>query len=88
MICACADSRALLVIRRGAWDSFSPTFLQRSSVCGAPFSSMMVAYLLFASGHELLLQRPVTLCLLRQKFCFSVFDLKLQWTWPTTCRYR
>ena len=30
------------------------------------------------------MQRPVTLCLLRQKFCFSVLERKLQWTWPTT----
>lgn len=48
---------------------------------------MIVAYLLFASGQELLLQSPVTLCLLRQKFCFSVLALKLQWTWPMTCEH-
>lgn len=33
-----------------------------------PFSSLIVAYLLFASGQELLLHNPVTLYSLRQKF--------------------
>ena len=52
---------------------------------------MMVAYLLFASGQELLLHNPVTLCLFRQKFCVSppcifVETLKLQWWWLITCQ--
>ena len=41
-----------------------------------------------ASGHELRLHSPVTLCGLRQKFAFSVLDLKEQWPWLMTCGER
>jgi len=34
------------------------------------------------------LHRPVTLCGLRQKFCFSVLLLKEQWPWLMTCSGR
>lgn len=41
-------------------------------------SSLMVAYLLLASGHDERLHKPVTLYSLRQKFCVLVLALKLQ----------
>lgn len=55
----------------------------------------MVAYRLLASGHDCRLQRPVTLCSLRQKVCLVDFwclslpgslSLKEQNCWFITCQ--
>jgi hypothetical protein len=50
-----------------------------------PHSSRIVAYLLFARGHDDLLQRPVTLYSFLQKFCVFVLTLYVQWPWLMTC---
>lgn len=50
-----------------------------------PFSSLIVAYRLFASGQELRLQRPLTLYSFRQKFCVLVLTLYVQWPLLITC---
>ena len=42
-----------------------------------PFSSLMVAYLLFAKGHDCLLQSPVTLYSFLQKFFVSVLKYQV-----------
>ena len=51
-------------------------FMYRYSL---PFSSRIVAYLLFANGQEDLLHRPVTLYSFLQKFCVFVLTLYVQW---------
>ena len=58
----------------GRW-ALSMVFIYRYK---RPFSSRMVAYLLFANGQDDLLHSPVTLYSFLQKFCVFVFTLYVQ----------
>lgn len=51
-----------------------------------PSSSMMVAYWLFARGHEFLLQRPVTLYWFLPCMEMDLMDLHAWWTWQKQIR--
>ena len=46
----------------------------RAETEDVPSCSRTVAYREFASGHDCLLQNPVTLYSLRQKFCVAVLE--------------
>lgn len=61
---------------------FSEDLKPRSS----PSCSRIVAYLLFASGHELRLQRPVTLYSFLQKFCVCILHTTIQTHTPFSLR--